>query len=102
MFNGKTRWKFDLNESKEFDKKVSVSKSDGDWYETKSNRTVKGIDFLPDNDPLKNIELAVRTIEVTPKCVPVSGYEKQAAALENLDLVKGYWLGFDRKLFKKL
>lgn len=101
MFNGKTHWKFNLYERENFDKKVSVSKSEGDWYDRKYSGTIKGIDFLPDDDSLKNKELEVWTTEITPKCVPIAGYEKQVAALEKLDLVKGYWLDFEGKHFEK-
>ena len=100
MFEGKNRWKFELSEYKEFDKKVSVSKSEGDWMDMKNSRKVKGREFLPENDPDAAKEFT--TIPITPKCVAVAGYEKEATALETLDIVKGYWLSFEGKRFKKL
>ncbi|HKR02654.1 MAG TPA: hypothetical protein VJT09_18390 [Pyrinomonadaceae bacterium] len=99
MFDGKTRWKFDLSEYSAFDAKVAVSKSEGDWIDTKNSKKIKGSEILPENDPRRNEEFT--SVPIITKCVPVAGFEKEAAILETLGVVKGYWLDFERKGFEK-
>jgi hypothetical protein len=95
LFSGKNIWKFKLSRWDMFDAKVGVSKSEGDWV-VKNKETIKGADFLPENDPRKDDEFTSFTI--IRKCVPLIGYEKEAVILETLDIVKGYWLlDFEKK-----
>jgi len=99
MFDGNTIWKFDLSEDSKFDRKVSVSKSENDWMDTKNSKKIKGSEIYPENDPGRDEEYT--SVPITPKCVPLAGYEKEAAVLETLGILKGYWLDFERKSFEK-
>lgn len=93
IFKEKARWKFELSEAPNFDGRAPVSSSLPD--ETK----VKVSDLLPPEYP--RIE-ELRASVATMRCVSVVGLEGEAATLETKGTMKGYWLDFDRKSFKKL
>ncbi|GEM_PF-5140778 len=102
MFNGKTSWKFNLYEREEFDKKVADRKSKVDSTNSKIDKNITDSIFeaLPE-DIRSNSKLIVGQ-PIEPIYESILGYEKEAATLETLGVIKGYWLDFEPKGYKKL
>lgn len=100
MFEGKFQWRFELSAWDDFDSKVSVSRTDGDWVDDKKSTKVKGTDLgLSGADAKKEFT----SVPMIQKCVPVKGYEAEAISMESLGVLKGYWLSFENKKgYKKM
>ena len=94
MFDGRFQWRFELRARDEFDSKVSVSRTEGDWVDSKNSTNVKGKDLgLSGADSEKEFTF----FTMIQKCVPIKGYEAEAISMESLGVLKGYWLSFENK-----
>jgi len=100
MFNGQTRWEFEVSAREEFDSSVDVSRGEGDWFDEKNKVKVKCAEIgITKNKPDEDCF----TIPMLKKLEPIAGFEQEAISLEKLGVIAGYWLDFqNRKGFKEI